>query len=92
MKDHERLPLIPIRSGSGVWLEDFDGKRYLDAVSSWWVNVFGHRNPRINARIRERLRAAGLGFRSDIFGGIGGRQVLLDDPSGNPVELFEPKG
>lgn len=55
MKDHERLPLIPIRRGEGVWLEDFDGKRYLDAVSSWWVNVFGHANPRINARIREQL-------------------------------------
>lgn len=55
MKDHEQLPLIPIRSGSGVWLEDFDGKRYLDAVSSWWVNVFGHANPRINARIRAQL-------------------------------------
>ncbi len=55
MKDHERLPLIPIRRGDGVWLEDFDGKRYLDAVSSWWVNVFGHGNPRINARIREQL-------------------------------------
>jgi adenosylmethionine-8-amino-7-oxononanoate aminotransferase len=47
MKDHEQLPLIPIRRGEGVWLEDFDGKRYLDAVSSWWVNVFGHANPRI---------------------------------------------
>ncbi len=55
MKDHERLPLIPIRRGEGVWLEDFDGKRYLDAVSSWWVNVFGHANPRINARVREQL-------------------------------------
>ena len=33
MKDHEQLPLIPIRRGEGVWLEDFDGKRYLDAVS-----------------------------------------------------------
>ena len=55
MKDHERLPLVPIRRGEGVWLEDFDGKRYLDAVSSWWVNVFGHANPRINARIREQL-------------------------------------
>lgn len=57
MKDHERLPLIPIRSGSGVWLEDFDGKRYLDAVSSWWVNVFGHANPRINARIKAQLES-----------------------------------
>ena len=55
MKDHETLPLIPIRRGEGVWLEDFDGKRYLDAVSSWWVNVFGHGNPRINQRIREQL-------------------------------------
>ena len=57
MKDHERLPLVAIRKASGVWLEDFDGKRYLDAVSSWWVNVFGHANPRINARIREQLES-----------------------------------
>ncbi len=38
MKDHERLPVIPIRRGEGVWLEDFEGKRYIDAVSSWWLN------------------------------------------------------
>jgi len=55
MKDHETLPLIPIRRGEGVWLEDFDGKRYIDAISSWWVNLFGHANPRINAAIREQL-------------------------------------
>lgn len=55
MKDHEQLPLIPIRRGDGVWLEDFDGKRYLDAVSSWWVNVFGHANPRINQRIKNQV-------------------------------------
>jgi adenosylmethionine-8-amino-7-oxononanoate aminotransferase len=55
MKDHETLPLIPIRRGQGVWLEDFDGKRYLDAVSSWWVNVFGHANPRINQRIKDQV-------------------------------------
>ncbi|MFG3693896.1 adenosylmethionine--8-amino-7-oxononanoate transaminase [Stutzerimonas stutzeri] len=55
MKDHEQLPLIPIRRGEGVWLEDFDGKRYLDAVSSWWVNVFGHANPYINQRIKDQL-------------------------------------
>src|SRR5690606_10764529 len=55
MKDHEQLPLIPIRRGDGVWLEDFDGKRYLDAVSSWWVNVFGHANPRINAAVHAQL-------------------------------------
>ncbi len=57
MKDHEQLPPIPIRRGSGVWLEDFEGKRYLDAVSSWWVNLFGHANPRINAAVREQLES-----------------------------------
>lgn len=55
MKDHEWLPMIPVRRGEGVWLEDFEGKRYLDAVSSWWVNLFGHANPRINAAIKEQL-------------------------------------
>ncbi len=55
MKDHETLPLIPIRCGKGIWLEDFEGNRYMDAVSSWWVNLFGHANPRINAAVREQL-------------------------------------
>src|SRR3989338_7397826 len=55
MKQHETLPLIPIAHGDGVWLVDFDGKRYLDAVSSWWVNLFGHGNPRINAALRDQL-------------------------------------
>jgi len=55
MKDHEWLPLIPIKSAKGVWLEDFDGNRYLDAISSWWVNLFGHAHPYINQRIREQL-------------------------------------
>jgi adenosylmethionine-8-amino-7-oxononanoate aminotransferase len=55
MKHHETLPLIPIQRGQGMWLFDFDGKRYLDAVSSWWVNLFGHCNPRINAAINLQL-------------------------------------
>ena len=55
MKDHEVLPMIPIRRGEGVWLEDFDGNRYLDAISSWWVNLFGHANPRINAALKDQL-------------------------------------
>jgi catechol 2,3-dioxygenase-like lactoylglutathione lyase family enzyme len=38
----------------------------------------------------ERLRAAGLGFRNDIVTGPGGKQILVDDPSGNPIELFQP--
>jgi adenosylmethionine-8-amino-7-oxononanoate aminotransferase len=62
MKDHdllgnegESVPLIPIKSGQGVWLEDFEGKRYLDAISSWWVNIFGHANPVINQAIKQQL-------------------------------------
>ncbi|MFC1749959.1 adenosylmethionine--8-amino-7-oxononanoate transaminase [Pseudomonadota bacterium] len=55
MKDHEWLPLVPIKKGDGIWLEDFEGKRYLDAISSWWVNLFGHCNPRINERVKEQL-------------------------------------
>ncbi|NCA27298.1 MAG: aminotransferase class III-fold pyridoxal phosphate-dependent enzyme, partial [Methylophilaceae bacterium] len=55
MKAHEKLPLLPIARGEGVWLEDFEGKRYLDGVSSWWVNLFGHNEPRIKAAISEQL-------------------------------------
>jgi len=55
MKDHETLPIVPIRRAEGIWLEDFDGRRYLDAVSSWWTNIFGHCNPRINNRIKQQL-------------------------------------
>ena len=40
----------------------------------------------------ERLRAAGVSFRSDIISGPGGQQIVLDDPSGNPIELFQPAG
>ncbi|MEE8222404.1 MAG: adenosylmethionine--8-amino-7-oxononanoate transaminase [Nitrosomonadaceae bacterium] len=55
MKQHETLPLVPIARGEGVWLHDFDGRRYLDAISSWWVNLFGHANPRINNAIHDQL-------------------------------------
>jgi adenosylmethionine---8-amino-7-oxononanoate aminotransferase len=55
MKVHETLPLVPIARGQGAWLHDFDGRRYLDAVGSWWVNLFGHANPRINAAIAAQL-------------------------------------
>ncbi len=55
MKQHESLPLIPVARAHGCWLYDFDGKRYLDAVSSWWVNLFGHGNAHINAALRDQL-------------------------------------
>ena len=55
MKMHEKLPLVPIARGEGAWLYDFDGRRFLDGISSWWVNLFGHANPRINAALMAQL-------------------------------------
>lgn len=55
MKQHETAPLVVIERAEGVWLYGHDGKRYLDAIGSWWVNLFGHANPRINAAIRDQL-------------------------------------
>jgi adenosylmethionine-8-amino-7-oxononanoate aminotransferase len=55
MKAHEQLPLLPVARGDGPWLYDYDGNRYLDAISSWWVNLFGHANGRINAALRIQL-------------------------------------
>jgi adenosylmethionine-8-amino-7-oxononanoate aminotransferase len=56
MKQHETLPIVPIARGQGCWLYDFEGRRYLDAVSSWWVNLFGHAEPRINAALVDQLQ------------------------------------
>ncbi len=56
MKLHERMPMVPVSHGQGMWLYDFEGRRYLDAISSWWVNLFGHANPRINAAIAAQLQ------------------------------------
>ncbi len=57
LADHpSHLPLIPIARGEGIWLEDFEGKRYLDGISSWWTNLFGHANPRINAALQDQLQ------------------------------------
>ncbi|MHB9840862.1 adenosylmethionine--8-amino-7-oxononanoate transaminase [Paraburkholderia terrae] len=55
MKHHERFPLVPVSRGAGAWLYDRAGHRYLDAISSWWVNLFGHANPRINAALKDQL-------------------------------------
>lgn len=55
MQHHESVPLIPVSHGRGAWLVDVEGKRYLDAISSWWVNLFGHANPRINAALKDQL-------------------------------------
>jgi len=61
MRDHDlagnvRVPMVPIVRGEGAWLVDADGKRYLDGISSWWTNLFGHANPRIAAALAEQAR------------------------------------
>jgi len=60
MQDHSelgrpRVPMIPVARGDGAWLVGHDGRRYLDAISSWWTNLFGHANPRIAAAIKDQL-------------------------------------
>ena len=55
MKQHETLPLVPVVRGEGAWLIDADGRRLLDGISSWWVNLFGHCNARIGAAIKDQL-------------------------------------
>jgi len=56
MKLHEQqLPLVPIARAEGVWLHDHEGRRYLDGISSWWVNLFGHNHPAIRAAVVDQL-------------------------------------
>jgi adenosylmethionine-8-amino-7-oxononanoate aminotransferase len=59
MRDHAgrdpTLPMIAIARGEGANLIDVDGNRYIDAVSSWWTNLFGHANPRIAAAVKRQL-------------------------------------
>ena len=60
MHDHSTsdgpgVPLTTIARGEGAWLVDHNGRRYLDAVSSWWTNIFGHANARIAAAIKDQV-------------------------------------
>jgi adenosylmethionine---8-amino-7-oxononanoate aminotransferase len=57
MKHHETLAALPIRRAEGVWLYDFEGRRILDAIGSWWVNLLGHGHPRINAALHEQIES-----------------------------------
>ena len=54
MHDHQTVPMVPIARGEGAWLIGTDGRRYLDGISSWWTNLFGHANPRLAAALAEQ--------------------------------------
>lgn len=60
MKLHDRVelpqPLIAVSRAEGLWLHDFEGKRYLDGISSWWVNLFGHNHPHLRAALVDQLQ------------------------------------
>ncbi len=55
MKDYEEYPAIHIKKAKGVWLYKENGGKILDAISSWWTNIFGHTNEYILKRIKEQL-------------------------------------
>ncbi len=55
MKRHEAEPPVAIARAQGAWLQGTDGHRYLDGISSWWVNLFGHGHPRIQAALADQL-------------------------------------
>ena len=56
MKDYEQLPPMVIDHAKGAWLYDVHGKGYLDIISSWWANLLGHTNEKIDGRITAQLR------------------------------------
>ncbi|MFQ5672573.1 MAG: adenosylmethionine--8-amino-7-oxononanoate transaminase [Nitrospinales bacterium] len=55
MKDHETVPPLLIERGEGVYLYDRENNSYLDVIASWWVNLFGHNHPRLNAAVTQQL-------------------------------------
>ena len=55
MKDYEKLPLIPIKKAKGIYLYDYEDNAYIDSISSWWVNIFGHSNEYINEKLKEQV-------------------------------------
>jgi catechol 2,3-dioxygenase-like lactoylglutathione lyase family enzyme len=84
-RDYLRLVLSSPGAGAGGGQAMPDGT--LPAPGGW--NRFSIEVSDLEAAV-ERLRAAGAHFRNDIISGVGGKQILLEDPSGNPIELFEP--
>lgn len=85
MKDYEKLPLIPIKKAYGSYIEDFDGNSYLDCISSWWVNIFGHAHPYINQKINEQLQ----NLEHVIFAGFTHKPAI--DLAKRLVDLTPPK-
>jgi len=57
MKDYENnMPLIPIKKAKGIYLYDYNKNKYIDAISSWWVNILGHSNKKINKQANKQIK------------------------------------
>ncbi len=85
MKDYETVDLIAVKSGKGAYLFDYDGNRFLDAISSWWVNTLGHSNERINDAVKRQLDA----LEHTIFAGFTHKPAI--DLAKKLVDLTPPK-
>jgi adenosylmethionine-8-amino-7-oxononanoate aminotransferase len=96
MQDYENnMPLIPIKSAQGIYLEDFEGNQYIDSISSWWVNIFGHNNEYINSKVKEQLS----NFAHTIFAGFThqpainlAKRIVDISPSGLEKVFFADNG
>ncbi len=90
MKDHEAQPPIEIVKGDGPFLYGRDGKRYIDGISSWWVNLLGHAHPRLTRALHEQ--AATLehvifaGFTHERAARLAGELCRI--APGNPAKVF----
>ena len=67
MKDYESLPPIVIDHAKGIYLYDVDGNSYMDIVSSWWCNLLGHCNERINLAVKKTARPFGTCYLFQLF-------------------------
>ncbi|MDE5592037.1 MAG: adenosylmethionine--8-amino-7-oxononanoate transaminase, partial [Helicobacter sp.] len=86
MHDHqENIPLIPIKSAKGMFLYDFEDRAYLDCISSWWVNLFGHCHPYINQKLQEQLQL----LEHVIFAGFTHKPII--DLSSRLIGLLDKK-
>ncbi|MDE6958299.1 MAG: aminotransferase class III-fold pyridoxal phosphate-dependent enzyme, partial [Helicobacter apodemus] len=86
MYDHkENIPLIPIKRAEGMVLYDFDDRGYLDCISSWWVNLFGHCNAYINQKLKEQVES----LEHIIFAGFTHKPII--DLSKRLMDILDSK-
>ena len=93
MHDHETLPMLPIARAEGAWLTGTDGRRWLDAVSSWWTCLLGHRHPRIVAALKDQLDRLDhvmlAGFTHEPAVALAEELVRIAPPAADPARALQ---